>query len=654
MPSFYPAGSTRATSQLGISRLLFQLHHDQSAIQDLQKQLSTGRRIERPSEDPSAAVRALAAQRGKEFKSQTSDNLQAADTILSATESTLAQAQSIITEMRGVAVSATSTTLSEEQKDAFSQQLKSGLDQLVSISNKKFRDQYIFAGSQVRESPLAYIDDTVQFNANAEDLFTISDYSETVSANVRADDAFGVKSRDITGTADLNAALSTDTPLANLNRGVGIRNSAIRLSDGVEVVELDLSNAHSVGDVVEKLESTTLSGRDLSVTVGSTGLNITFDDGLGGLLRISEVGSGSMAGDLGINNTTTVGQSPVVGTDLDPVVTERSRLDDLFGGVGISTTDSFLIRQGDKDYIITTNNLETVEDLMNRIRQSGAQVEVSLDESGRYFSLQSTESGSTLTIGENGSTLATQLGIRTFDLDTSLDSLNLGRGISVNELGDDLVISRSNGSQLRINLSGTKSVSDVLNRINNHVDNQVPTLRVTASLATVGNGFTLSANNGAQPISISSVGGSQAAWDLGLIPAGQASIVGTPTGTTTEISGQDVSGIEVEGIFNSLIRLRKAVEAGRPEDIERIAAGLDEDVQRMSLARGLVGTRQQSIESLTDLNAEQQIQLTEIESDELDADLAQVISDLAAREAALQASLQLIGRASQLSLFNYI
>lgn len=654
MPSFYPTGSSRASTQQGISRLLFQIHHDQSAIQDLQKQLSTGRRIERASEDPSAAVRALAAQRGQEFKSQTSENLQAADTILSATESTLAQAQSIITEMRGVAISATSTTLSKEEIDAFSQQLKSGLDQLISISNKKFRDQFIFAGSQVRESPLAYIDDTVQFNANAEDLFTISDYSETVAANVRADDAFGVKSRDIIGTADLNAALTANTPLADLNRGEGVRNSAIRLSDGVEVVELGLSNAHNISDVVDKIAGTTLSGRELSVTIGSAGLNISYADGLGGLLRVGEVGSGSMANDLGINNTTTIGLSPVVGGDLDPVVTEQSRLVDLFGGVGISTNDSFLIRQGDKDYTITTNNLDTVEDLMNRIRQSGAQVAVSLDDSGRFFSLQSTESGSTLTIGENGSTLATQLGIRTFDLDTSLDSLNLGRGLSLNELGDDIVISRSNGSQLSINLSGTKSVSDVLNRINNHVDNQVPTLRVTASLASVGNGLTLSANNGAQPISISSVGGSQAVWGLGLIPPGQASVTGTPTGTTSEISGRDVSGIEVEGIFNSLIRLREAVEAGRPEDIERIAAGLDDDVQRMSLARGLVGTRQQSIESLTDLNAEQQIQLTEAESDELDADLAQVISDLAAREAAMQASLQLIGRASQLSLFDYV
>ncbi len=654
MSTFYPTVTNRASNQLGISRLLFQIHNDQSAIQELQTQLSTGRRISKPSEDPSAAIRALAAQRSKEFKSQVGDNLKSADTILSATESTLSQAQAILTEMRGVAVGATGTTLSDAEIDAFSQQIQSGLDQLLSLSNKKFRDQFIFSGSKVRESPLQYVDNTVQFVANSEELHTISDHASTVAANVLANDAFGVISSNVIGSVDLNPALSGDTPLANLNRGIGIRNSAIRLSDGVEVVDLDLSSAYNVSDVVEKIEQVSLSGRDVSVTVGTAGLTVTYDDGLGGLLRISDVGSGSMANDLHINNTNTLGQSPIVGGDLDPIATENTRLSDLLGGVGVADPDSFLITQGDEQYVITTANLETVEDLMNQIRLSGAQVHVSLDDTGRFLGIQSTESGTTLSIGENGSALATQLGIRTFDLDTSVDSLNFGQGLSLNELGEDLVITRTNGSRLRIDLGGVQTVSDVLGRINNNVDNQVPSLRITASLASVGNGITLSAANGTQPISISNAGGSQAAWGLGLIPIGESTMEGTPTGTSSEIVGRDVSGVEVEGAFNSLIRLREAVESGRPEDMVRLAAAIEDDIQRMSLSRGFVGARQQSVEALEELTAEQQIQLTEAESDELDADLAQVISDLAAREAAMQASLQLMGRTSQLSLFNYI
>ena len=61
--SFYPVGSSRSSSALSISRLLYQINTDQNAITSLQTQLSTGRRIQRASEDPGAAIRSLAAQR---------------------------------------------------------------------------------------------------------------------------------------------------------------------------------------------------------------------------------------------------------------------------------------------------------------------------------------------------------------------------------------------------------------------------------------------------------------------------------------------------------------------------------------------------------------------------------------------------------------
>ncbi len=61
MSEFYPAIAGRTSMQLSTSRLLFQIHQDQSAIQKLQTQLSTGRRISNLSEDPAAAIRAVRA-----------------------------------------------------------------------------------------------------------------------------------------------------------------------------------------------------------------------------------------------------------------------------------------------------------------------------------------------------------------------------------------------------------------------------------------------------------------------------------------------------------------------------------------------------------------------------------------------------------------
>src|SRR6476661_4133604 len=96
--SFFPATVGRVSTQQSITRLLFQVHADEGAIQKLQTQLSTGRRIERPSEDPAAAIRALAAQRSLEFKNQVLVNLKSANTVLGASEASLSQAQSILND----------------------------------------------------------------------------------------------------------------------------------------------------------------------------------------------------------------------------------------------------------------------------------------------------------------------------------------------------------------------------------------------------------------------------------------------------------------------------------------------------------------------------------------------------------------------------
>lgn len=653
MAGFYPVGSGRATTQASITNMMYQINHDQLAIQDLQTQISTGRRLATPSQDPAAAIRGLAAQRQLEYKSQIDTNLSSADTILSATESTLSQSQSILNEMRGVAVSAAGNTISAEEKDAYIAQINSAISKLTDLGNSKFRDQYIFAGSDLLTPPLKTVGDSVRFSGNAEGLRTISDYASTISANVTASDAFGVTSSKVVSTVDLNPALTPNTALSLLNRGEGIRGGAISFSNGVASVTIDLADAHNLSDVMEKINGTQVGARTLTATLGTQGLNIGYQDGLGGMLRIDEVGSGNMAADLGIINTT-AGISPVTGKDLDPVVTKATRLSQLFGGTGITIGDSFQIKQGSKTYGIATNNTTTVEDLINRIQSSGAQVKASLDPTGRFLQLQSTESGTAMSIGETGAHLASQLGLRTFDLNTPVRDLNFGQGIFSKDQGDDLVFVRSDGSEMKVNLDGVQTVQDVLNRINNHVDNFNPALRITAALANSGNGLTLSAQSGTQPISVKNAGGSQAAWGLGLVPRSTESASGIANGSLSVISGADVSGVEVEGVFTSLIRMRQSIESGQNLDMGRVTASLDQDVQRMSLARGLIGTRQQSIEQVKNLSAEQQVQLKQIESDQLDADLASVISDMTARQAALQASLQLMGNMSKLTLFNYI
>ncbi len=652
--SFFPVGTSRASSVLAAQQLIFQVNTNQNDILSLQNQLSTGLRITRPSEDPAAAIRALSAQRQLEYKSQVDSNLKSADSMLSVTESTLSQVQAIMIDIQGLAVSSSSNVLSEAERDAAAVQVQAAYQRLTELGNSKFQDQYIFAGSKVSNAPFSVGADSMRFTGKVDELNTISDFASIIAANVTANDAFGVRSDSVRGSVDLNPSLTASTPLSSLNGGLGVPSGVIQLSDGIDSVQVDLSNAYTLDDVLQAINVTQLDGRTIQASLTATGLRIEYQDGQAGRIEITEVGAGNTANALGINNLNSSVNAPILGTDLDPTVRPNTLLSQLLGGAGITPGQSLLITQGAKTYTISTNGLNTVEDLMNTVRRSGARVEVSIDPTGRHLDIQSLESGTTLTIAENGGSLATTLGLRTFDYGTSLSSLNFGQGIETNDVAEELVITRTDGTSFRIELSGAKTINDVISRINNYVDNFNPATRIVASLKATGNGLVLTAPVGAQPISITNSGGSQAAVGLGLIPSGETVASGATVGANSVIGGADVSGVQVDGVFSSLTALKAAIKNNRPEDMPRILASIDKDLERLSLARGIVGARQQAITDMQDSSANQQVQLKQIESDAVDADLAQVISDLSARQAALEASLQMMGQISKLTLFNYI
>jgi flagellar hook-associated protein 3 FlgL len=654
MASFFPPVSSRSSIPLAVQRMLTQVHQDQSSILDLQLQLSTGRRLQTTSQDPSATIKVLAAQRQQEFRRQSETNLKSADGILSASEVSLSQAQQLLNEVRGAAIEAAGNTISPDQRVALMNQVDNALSRLVELANSKYADQYLFSGSGVRQEPLRLVGNVVQFMANSDQLNTIADYATTIAANVTAQEAFGVQSNQIVGRVDLNPSITPETPLSSLNRGNGIRLGAIRLSNGIDSLELDLTGSHNLQDVLDKIGSVSMSGRQLNVSLTNQGINIAYTDGLGGMLKVEEVGSGLTASDLGINNTGTPQSSPVIGTDLDPRLSATTRLTQLFAGSGIPINSSLRITQGNTNYTISTNGLQTVQDFLNRIEQSGARVRATIDPSGRYLAVQSTESGSTLSIGENGGTLATSLGLRSMTLDTPVASLNFGAGIGINPLGDDLVFTRNDGTRFTVNLDGVQTINDVLNRINNNVDNFQVGRRIFASLETVGNGIRLSSDLGAQSIAVSSAGGSQAATSLGWTSSALPTATGTNQGSSNVIRGTDVNQVEVEGVFSTVIRLRQAINDQNAEGIQSAWTALDRDLDRINVARGLVGARQQTIANRIDKSADEQIRLKQTESDNLDADLASVISELTHRQAALQASLQLMGQTARMTLFDYL
>jgi flagellin-like hook-associated protein FlgL len=767
MTSIIPIPTTRVSDRYVAQRLLAQIQFDEQDLLRLQTQIATGRRINLPSDDAPASVRAIGLQSLLERKAQVRINLQTSESYLSASDAALAGASNLLNEMRGIAISVTGTTSSDTQREAAAVEIERAIQQLVGIGNQQFRGRYLFAGSATTVLPFEISGDNVSYQGNERTLFTNADLNLLLDTNLTGDQVFGAISEPVRGTADLNPILTLETRLANLRGGQGIRPGSVAVSDGTNTSIVDISAAETMGDVAELLEANPPAGRTVTVDVTSTGLTVAID---GGNLTIREVGGGTTASELGILREIGLGAIPIVGTDVNPQLTLTTSLRDILGvraqatitslgskndlvfeaavrgpalnGVtisyvdggigtagnetavydalagtltvtiesGVSTANQIIaavnaegtftarvnprepdndgaglvlatasdptatavtaggsgiefdqgsglqIVNGDDTYTISIATAETVEDLLNVLNGSPAGLLAQINAAGTGIDVRSRVSGGDFTIGENGGSTATELGLRSFTTATRLEDLNYGVGVH-DATGDDFTIRRKDGVEFSIDIAGAETIGDVINLINNHADNQDPLHRVTAGLATFGNGIRLSTADVSTTATFAVLRAnlSQTAEDLGLIPLG-ADVSDPPViaaGTET-ITGRDVNPLEVRGVFQALTRLRDALRANDLRAIERSIELLDESTLDLNFARSELGARQQYVDVLQTRLDVEEVTLRDTLSLDIDVDIVESISALTARQASFEAALRASALVSQLSLLNFL
>ncbi len=332
MAGIIPLPSTRVSGLLVRQRLLAQLQADQLDLFRLQNQVSTGQRITLPSEDAPAARRAITLQRLLERKEQLRSNVDTGQFFLESTFSSLNDVAASLGNVRGAALGAAGTTSTDAIRGEAVTAINLAIESLLTTANTQFRGRFLFAGSQTNVRPFGYDGAYVKYFGDDRRISSFSDLGVLFGTNAAGQDVFGGISGEVLGSKPLNPQVTEDTLLSTLRAGRGINaNGALRISDGTNSVVVDISRAATVGDVIRQIEANPPAGREITATVTGVGITLQLDAAGGGNLTVKEVGSGKVASQLGILQTTGVLTNPLVGGDLDPIVTKTTRLDNLLG-----------------------------------------------------------------------------------------------------------------------------------------------------------------------------------------------------------------------------------------------------------------------------------------------------------------------------------
>lgn len=328
---------------LAQQRLIGQVNSDQLDLFRLQTQVSTGRRVITPSDDAPAALRAMNLQRILERKAQAQNSLQNSVLYLGAAENSISQVTNTLNDIRAAALGVADSISTPEQRQAVIDQVNRAIESLVTIGNTKFRERYLFSGSQSQTAPYAHHGDSVEYLGNEGALRSFVDVDFLLSTNLPGSEVFGGLSEKVRGSVDLDPQVTRGTRLSDLNGGAGISSGgAVELvyvnSTGTATTSVvDLSRASTIGDVARYLQNGVPEGSNIRVEVTSSGLTLTTASGAEGVF-VREVAEGRTARELGIYSTTA--QSVLVGQDISPQISNTTRLDDLLGRKATAAIES--------------------------------------------------------------------------------------------------------------------------------------------------------------------------------------------------------------------------------------------------------------------------------------------------------------------------
>jgi flagellar hook-associated protein 3 FlgL len=243
--------STNTLYQSGISKIS-SLQVEQSK---LQQQISTGKRIPTPSDDPIAAAHALEISHGQQVNASYAASRQTSQLKLNTIESSLSSITELLISSQSSLVGAGNATFSNLERGFIGAELGGALEQLIGMANTQdAAGNYIYAGFQTNSKPFVANATGATYTGDSQLQMVQVDAQRFIPTNVTGDSVFQGGGNDVFTTLSnlvtlLNTPITDATSQAAFNTGLanGLTNLQasldtilnVRASVGVKLNELD-------------------------------------------------------------------------------------------------------------------------------------------------------------------------------------------------------------------------------------------------------------------------------------------------------------------------------------------------------------------------------------------------------------------------------
>ncbi len=681
----FPTNMSRVPNLLFSRLALGNINRTNLDIFRVQQELSTGRALNLPSDDPVKSATVMVLDERLARSEQIARNLQHASSNLGVLDNALAEASTLALDAKGIAQTQLGIVSSPEERRSQAVIIDQLVQSLFNTATRTGPAGHFFGGSITSIPPIEQVGGGYRYAGTTAGLVTDIPTAGRVPITLAASNVIGATSARVRGTVDFDPNLTPDTRVQDLRgtRGAGVILGTIEFSlDSGPRVRVELDGADTIGQVAGTIERAI---REAEAAQGITALNaggvgvsggaLSFDAAPGHTIEFFDLSAGTTGLDLGLVGSPAfqITDGAPAGRDIDPRVTWRTPIAELAGitpplgrirlsNLGASTE-------------IDLSTATTVEDLKNLIEGADLGVRVEINARGDGIDVLNEVAGSTaiaMSIDEvaGNAQTATRLGIRSLSGDTRIADFNDGRGVTILDstinpatgqpdptLDVDFRIRLGDGAGTVISVDlrpqDMATVQTVLDRINAEASAQLaaaglPASALVAELGDATNGIRLRQDASfAGALRVEGANNSPAAEQLGLL-------LGRYDASSATLAGQDRARVRVDNLFTRLIDLRDALYANDTRGITLAGEGIERDVARLAETRGLVGGYAQRVDGAVAREEGRSVVDEAIRSELRDSDFSSAATRLALLQTQLQAGLRAVAQSQQLSLLDFL
>lgn len=264
----------RVTSKMMTTNFLSNMNRNLNQMQKIQNQLTTGKTVHRPSDNPFIVARSMQLHGDIEANEQYNSNIKDTINWLDATDTALGQLTDTMQRVRELTVSAGNAAYGEDERKAIGDEINQRVEEIGTILNTSFDGRYIFGGTRGSFKPVG----TEKDNGGNSVLNYVSKEGEIIDKNT--DNSKHMSELSMIGK-DLNVEISKGVIMdynVNVQDIVSFKNEAGEETDMMALL----------GDLVKNINSPEVGDRSKVIEENLKGITDTVDN----LLTIrAEVGA---------------------------------------------------------------------------------------------------------------------------------------------------------------------------------------------------------------------------------------------------------------------------------------------------------------------------------------------------------------------------